>query len=105
MRPVRWVSGGQCDCLDQRAAALPASPLWAAAAAVGTREMGAAHVLASRCRVLRGTHSGTDGVGECTHASGEMGFWRMVRLCGSARCGPTPPPRCGPQPPRWAPGR
>ena len=46
MRPVRWVSGGRCDCLDQRAAALPAPPLWTAAAAVGTREIGAAHARA-----------------------------------------------------------
>ena len=49
------------------------------------------HVLASRCRVLCGTHSRTDGVGECTRASGEMGFWRTMRLFGSARCGPAPP--------------
>ena len=53
------------------------------------------HVLASRCRVLCGTHSRTDGVGECTHASGEMGFWRTVRPFGSARCGPPCVPALG----------
>ena len=58
------------------------APLWAAAAAVGAREIGAAHVPASRCPMLCGTHSGTGGVGECTHASGEMGFWWTVRLFG-----------------------